>query len=490
MSVLTKFVSTRLLSGFIGIGTPILMARGMEIDDYATFTLSLACAMLLATFTSLGMDRVAYRFLPAALHNTWGRTFILRFLGYTSALRLGLVGVVLLALETLLGSFDAIGFSGLQNAIHWTVAYTLVFTASNLMSDIAHGVLLFERQATFTLFTLALRLFIVFSLYLGFGHLDLSWMFMLVIGTELMLSVSLLWIVLRLAGTELHEGPDTDTPPTLAEMWRVGLANYWSYIASFTGFTSVQRILLGSFAGTTEIASFGFQQSLADRAKSYLPTNLMQSALEPLLVAQHGKGIPLAEITRQLDLMRRLNAVLLGAALVLLGIAGYEIITLISSGKFQAYWWISIYLCVQYLINTSLTLAWTSFNVADRLPTMTKIFAATSLIFVPVMILLAERLGSEGILITSILQSIAFLIAIRFIFKLEPAYGLWRMKRDIGLYAAMGICISGGLLLKPLIGWLASGLLGTLLFIGLLFAIRYLSKDELHALKQLVDTPR
>lgn len=488
MSVLTKFISTRLLSGFIGIGTPILMARGMEIDDYATFTLSLACAILLSTFTSLGMDRVAYRFLPAALHNPWGRGFILRFLSYTSAIRFTLVGSVLLVLETVLGSFDAIGFSGLQNEIHWTVAFTLAYTASNLMSDIAHGVLLFERQAAFTLFTLALRLLIVLTLYLIFGQLDLDWMFLLVIGTELILAGALLWVVLRLAGGTHDASEHPSEPPTIAEMWRVGLANYWSYLASFTGFTSVQRILLGSFAGTTEIASFGFQQSLADRAKSYLPTNLMQSALEPLLVSQYGKGVPLTEITGQLDLMRRLNAVLLGSALVLLGISGYEIIALISSGKFQDYWWISIYLCVQYLINTSLTLAWTSFNIADRLPTMTKIFASTSLIFMPVMVVLAERLGSQGILIASILQSITFLIAIRFIFKLEPAYGLWRIKRDMGLYAAMAICISGGLLLKPLIGWLTSGLLGMLIFYALLLAIRYLTKDELQALKQLVDT--
>ena len=44
------------------------------------------------------------------------------------------------------------------------------------------------------------------------------------------------------------------------------------------------------------------------------------------------------------------------------------------------------------------------------------------------------------------------------------------------------------LIIGLLIGWLASGLLGMLIFYGLLLAIRYLTKDELQALKQLVDT--
>lgn len=488
MKHLKSYLSHRLLGAVIGLGIPVMAARAMPDADYAAYLIALSVAGLVSGISCLGMDRAAYRYLPESLGAPWGRRFLRDYLLFGALLRGGLA-LLLYALTDLLVQFAMPEIAGaLDSHPGWILGLVLSFCLSAFLSEVCSGILLFSAQASHTLHNLLLRVLGLLALYVSLPEITLAPMLILTVLTELTLVAALFGsIVLTLRGLAPATGQTAaSAAPSFAALRQASLGAYGGYLSNIPWESACQRVLLGSVAGTQEIAAFGFLQTLADRARLYLPARLLQSAVEPLLADAFARGRPFSDIAAQLNLLRKFNFCLLGAALLLLGVAGNAWLDLVSGNKFGSFAPLAMIIVVQYLSATAITIATASYNALSRLPDLGRVSIAGSLAGLPVLWLAAQHGGAHGIVLANVIQTLLVFLYLRF-WRHDPAVtGLWPARQDLPL----ALLLLGSAALGLALAQVMPAVLASLIALGAYFAgisrCRILGREDLRQLENLM----
>lgn len=316
--------------------TQFVLVRNLGVDDYAAYTIFVAGTAVLVFVTMFGMDRVVYRFMPPLREAVKWRELLLLMLGLISA-RLALMLLLLLGLYF---------FSSLllpQQIIEQSSSIPLQYIAYGLSSACNDSLLIFcnslglqKRQAMLFMLAGCVRLAGLSSLVFvhDLGVVDVANVFA---GTECVLSLALLLVLAREFAHLRHNA----APPmplsfgfSFRTLWRDSLGTQAAYMLGLPFRGALLKLIVGAVATPLVTASFGFFQTLSDRAYQFMPIFLAKGIVEPALASDYSKHHDIERIRSAVSLLLRFNYVIIGLGIASLIGCGEPLINWVTHGRY------------------------------------------------------------------------------------------------------------------------------------------------------------
>lgn len=439
------FFLVRIISGLSGFLWAILLARFLSIDDFARYAAITSAVAVAGLVASLGLDRLIYRYVPAAHLRADGR-FVVRLGASVLCSRLLISPMVTVA-------FIAFGVLGQHAAdrpsqtlgLAFLLAATLAF--SGVFNDMANALLCYERQARINLFNLLLRLAVAWVLHAFEGQLSLVEALTVMLVTEwLQILCGACWcLVPALRGIAASSGQAVGEPaPSMAQVFKLALGNYAFYMLALPWQGSTLRLLVASTSSAAMTALFGLVQTIADRLKQYLPFQLLKNATEPHLVRQYTLDRDVLRLNRSIDLIRRLDFLVLTVLATLAAVLGSELIAQVTAGKYLT--------AGPYAAATLMVLAlagitsaiWVQANTVGTIHHLSIGYGLVTAVLLLPMWWAASRHGPAGVLAVAALPSPLVWCYMWWRVGADALRGLWSVSRDLGLLLSAACAVLVG----------------------------------------------
>jgi len=329
------FLIGKVASALLTLGILLWLVRLLAVAEYGAYVTLVAGAELALAVTSLGLPWVGARYLPEYRLHANGEQ-LARFVWQMLAriCTFAITGALLLfvAMPRLL---DFLALSGQLDVAR---LYLLVLMLEGLRRNVQECILeplLQQGYAQFSqvLRNLGLLLFLGVMAYQGAVHLPHVVLAELA-GTLLGTASSLYGLVRHMRRQGDLSGKDGWQPPSWSEMWATARHMYASYLVTLTYSQQVFVFLTQRFLGVEATALFGFLLNLYGQICRYLPATLLFGLIRPKLMASYvGEG-GMAQLTRNANLVGKVSLFVLMPLLVFTGLAGGELVSLLSGGKF------------------------------------------------------------------------------------------------------------------------------------------------------------
>jgi glycosyltransferase involved in cell wall biosynthesis len=307
------------------LGFQVLAVGVLPTLDYGRYAVIVGLAGLSQTITSVGLPRVAARFLSGGrLSSGARRRLVTALLGVRLLLTLTVAGLTGLAVWFLRPN---------DGALYWPgAAYAL---ASTLLLDADGVALALGRQ-------IASRRAAV-----GEPVLRLSALAVMALGGEARAEV-LLWISAASAGLAAAAlivaalrapSPSVETAETSDRLdWtairRIAVGGYSGTLSWLAFSPGMVRLIASRSLPPALFAGFAFAQSLVISLQRYMPSFLLFPLLEPPLMAEAGRPGRAERLEAALSMVVKLDAVLVGGAIIAAGAAGAPAVLALTHGRY------------------------------------------------------------------------------------------------------------------------------------------------------------
>jgi hypothetical protein len=395
------FAAIRVLTGLLGLFVPIVLARNMILAAYADYALLLSMVMLVVVAGSLGYDRGAFRFVPplyAAGHVLsalqLGAELILMRLLASIVLA---TGVTWVALEV---SFVATPIAAISAPLFVTMVAIIATTEG--LTVTASAFALHRTVATIGLLILLVRsCAFAGHLWIGEEALTLEYVIRVTLWTESLQAALVALAVLRLLGRRVVQRdqlPQSTSVTDRRVILKCCLSAWGAYLTAMPTQGPALRLLVGVFADTASLAAFAFFQQLADRAKAFLPLQLVLPSIETSLSARRVNHVRAdATVLGALTVMARVNLFVLCIALVVLIAAGPEIEHLLTKDRFGQHLLVAALLIGQLMFSSIESALWSAYNAAGDAVLLNRASMISSLIAVPIVMAAGALTGAIGV---------------------------------------------------------------------------------------------
>lgn len=318
---------------FSSLATVVMVARFFNQHEYAAYVSFQALTSVLGDLVA--GQAVLFRYLPEL--RTAGNNLATYRLLFNGMLFRGLlIGTLMFLLVPFLPTLaDWFKLADWLWLLPWYFGIgfvrLLVFSLSVSLES-----LLWQKQAQYSqAISNILKLIAVISLIVT-GSLDLLSLVVVEASCEGLTLVLLVYSGCRawFRDERRHEGNLSWLDQNRQRMLRYGI---WSF------FLNQSRILYGSapnrlatahYLTTTDLATFGFADSLSNLARRIMPTSLLIAFIRPIFVARYSSSGDFSLLTRMTDLIFRLNTGIFLLPIVLLIIAGKPLFEWITDGKY------------------------------------------------------------------------------------------------------------------------------------------------------------
>ena len=331
------FLMGKALTSVAGIGTLLLVIRGLPVQEFAAYSVLFGLVDVLLVLTSVGTGQVLTRFVPEiyARHFSHALRWLL---GYTLGLRFALLAATVAALAVFAGPFASmIGLHDWERALKLYLLVVLFRTATNTLFQVLEAMLHQARgQGAFAAVTVS-RFIAVAGLYLS-GHLDLINLILAEAATD---ALGALLMIHGVHQVSRRQASDGERGPEL-EWLRANARRIVSFgvkghiqgliIMPFSGV--VNRLVIGSQMPTAQVALFGFGQSIFDLMQRYLPAQLFNGMVRPVMAARFSVDGKFQEIETICNAALKVNLVLIGLAAATFVAGGSDMLLWISRGKY------------------------------------------------------------------------------------------------------------------------------------------------------------
>ena len=394
------FAAIRVLTGLLGLFVPIVLARNMDLVAYADYALLLSMVMLVVVAGSFGYDRGAFRFVPP-----------LYAAGYfLPALQLG-AELILMRLVAAIGlatgvtwlapTVSLIGSSiGAVSQPQFLMMVVVIATTEGL-TVIASAFGLHRAVATIGLLILVIRS-CGFAGHLFVGEvLTLDYVIHVTLWTEFLQALFLSCAMLQLLVRQMVQRNPVPPPHMVSDrrtILKCCLSAWGAYLTAMPTQGPALRLLVGAIADTESLAAFVFFQQLADRAKAFLPLQLVLPNIETSLSARRLTHVRAdAAGLQALTVMARINLMALCVGLVILVTAGPEVEHVLTKDRFGSHLWIAGLLIGQLMLSTIESALWSAYNAAGDAILLNRASMLSSLMAVPIVIAVGALAGAMGI---------------------------------------------------------------------------------------------
>jgi O-antigen/teichoic acid export membrane protein len=329
------FLIGKVVSALLTMCVLLLLVRLLALEEYGTYVILVAGMELALSITQLGLPWLSARYLPEYRLHANGKQ-LKHFVWQIIALS---------------GLFSVVGALLLLAAMPWLLAplklaqqmdvarlYLLVLVAEGLRRSIQECILEPLLQQSYSQFSQIARnlvLLLCLGIVAAQGAVHLTH----VVLAEL--AGAILGIVPALWGLVWHLRAHRDLPgkagwqhPSWTHMWRTAGHMYFSLLITLASSPQVYVFLTQRFLGVEVTALFGFLLNLYGQIRSYLPSTLLFGLIRPKLMASYvGEG-GMAQLAHNANFMGKISLFVLMPLLVFTWLAGGELLSLLSGGKF------------------------------------------------------------------------------------------------------------------------------------------------------------
>ncbi len=467
------FTLSKIGVAVVALLTQFVLVRYLSVQDYAGYTTFFSAIPVLVFFTMYGLDRVVYRFMPPLRSAQRWREMawfmagmlVLRQITILCLLALCWWGIRPFALHQLFEQLDSIRWACL--------VFALALGCSDSFPVYCNALGKQGKQSVISMITTALRmLMIMFFVWQGALHLgQITW---IIAVTEcllaLLLLMTLLQEILQLRRAQAAKAEALDFGFTLARLAKDSLSTQLAYSVALPFRGVFLRLIVASIAPPIVIASFGFFQTMADRAYQFMPMFLMKGMLEPTLASDYAKRKDFSRIRLTVSLLLRTNAVLLAAGLTILLGCGQQVIDLLTNGRYGSEVFLACLIVAQFVAITLAETLWISLNPIGRIAFHNKLWTWFALACYGLLALAAYFQSTHWLVVVSCLPYVLVYVWLRFVSReacLQEGFAVPRLLRLL-LPIALGSASAQGILHA---GLLPAGLALTLLALALGLAV-------------------
>lgn len=340
-SSIVAFLLGRAVSALLAFVAFALAARLLSLKEYGLYVAALALMEMGLALSSAGLDWVATRIVPDFRVHAGGAAtgkLVLRLAALQSLVQAVAGGAVIGAAEVLATLLQLEGAAG---PFRLAGALLIIEGMGRLARDQMLGLLM--RQS-------AGQIAQVVRAGTMAGQLGLT----LVSGSQLdavsalrfeitaaaaatLVGTLLLGRVLWQQWTEPPANPDWQAP-SLRQLRRLALHTYTSYLLALAYGPQLLTMLIARLLGAEAAAVFGFARGFADQVRRYLPTDLLQSAVRPALVAHYSRSGDFHGLTLRLGLWLKSSLIVLFPLLAFFAAFGALGAAAIGGERFRDTW--------------------------------------------------------------------------------------------------------------------------------------------------------
>lgn len=330
------FLIGKVASALLNLIIIFWLVRLLTVEDYGAYVSLVAGAELAMAVTSLGLPWLAARHLPEFRLHANGKQ-LAKFTWQIIALIL--LFVVAGALLLFVAMPWLLAYLNLAQQTDVARLYLLVLVLEGLRRNIQECILeplLQQSQAQFSQVLRNLVLLLCLGVMVFQVAIDLHQVVLSELAGTLFGTVSALWGLVRYLRVhrDLH-GKNDWQPPDWAEMWCTARHMYFSLLITMTYSQQTFVFLTQRFLGVETTAVFGFLLNLYGQICRYLPAALLFGLIRPKLMASYvGEG-GMVQLMRNANLVGKVSQFVLMPLLVFTWLAGEELLTLLSGGKFN-----------------------------------------------------------------------------------------------------------------------------------------------------------
>ena len=329
------FLSGKAIAALLTLAILLLLVRLLPVEEYGVY-ITLTVGMELAIIiTAFGLPFTLGRFLPEFRLYASGKTLTHFVRQIFILISLLLAAGTLLLFMAMPWMLESLNIGQYTNVARLYLLVLLIEGLGNHIRLSALSPLLQQGQAQLSQIArnLALLLLLCIAAIQGAVHLHH------VVLAELVASivggaVALRGLVRHLRGLRDLPGSADWHPPTWSEKWHVARHMYFSYLVTMGSGPQLFTFFIQRYLGAEATALFGFMRRLFELGYMYLPATLLAELLRPKLVASYVGTGGMTELARNANLMGKISLFVLMPILSLTWLAGSELLSLLSGGKF------------------------------------------------------------------------------------------------------------------------------------------------------------
>lgn len=331
------FLMGKALTSVAGIGTLLLVIRGLPVQEFAAYSVLFGLVDVLLVVTSVGTGQVLTRFVPEIYAQHFAHALRL-LLGFALGLRFALLLVTVVALGLLAEPFAGlIGLADWQGALKLYLLVVFFRTTTNTLYQVLEAMLQQGRgQGAFAAVTVS-RFLGVGGLYLS-GHFNLINLILVEAASDMLGALLMSQGVYQVSKRRASDGDrNAEIGWLRANARRIvsfGVKGHFQglIIMPFSGV--VNRLVIGSQMPTAQVALFGFGQSIFDLMQRYLPAQLFNGMVRPVMAARFSVNRRFEEIQVICNGALKVNLLLIGLAASVFVAGGSDMLLWITRGKY------------------------------------------------------------------------------------------------------------------------------------------------------------
>lgn len=334
-----QFLSGKVGSAALNFTAFVLVARALSTTDYGYYVSALAVVELTLSFSSLGIDWVAARYIPE--FRTRAPAQLLRaFIRRLVLLQCGILFAAAAILALLSHAVaTALNIPAAGNVLLVYAGYLAIEGAGRMLRDqMLNG--LMQQGWSQVVMIARNTLWVLGLLWLldsgsDVGVVSVAMVELAAATVALLGGITALLSILR-GDTAFRDA--TWTPPQRTDMFRLARSAYASYLISLGYGVQVLTLLLARFSGIEAAATFGFARNLADQVRKYLPTDLLLGIVRPALISRYTNGRNFATFADNVGLLFQIGCIALVPVLLLALVFGSLLGEVLGHGKYAGSW--------------------------------------------------------------------------------------------------------------------------------------------------------
>lgn len=369
---LIHYLFGRGAAGLAGFATILLLVRYMSVSDYAAYTALTGLTMFCGVIGLLGLDRVIARYIPD-LRISHSSSELSRVIWVTSCVRLltasTLAATVCLVWSLLQGILDYVALNT------FPVALAIIIIAEAMFQHFSSvfQALMLQKILTRLIVIQWLGRLSLIALALGMaGTLSLTNVLWILAAPEAVGATAFaLVLASHLRRLVLSEQVRPSSIPTYCvHDWKhvAGMAahNYGFSLLAAPPQGYFMRMLVAATLPVDIVAAYGFFQSLAERARQYVPMHFFYSMIEPLLMALYAQTRDFSLLATRCRLLYKTNALVFFPLIAVVATAGAPLSELLTGKPADDHSWILLLILVQLLVGSHIVVLQLLLNATGK----------------------------------------------------------------------------------------------------------------------------
>lgn len=402
------FAIGKLATAVLGLLIFSLVVRALGVADYAIYVSLIAAMEMAHAVTSFGVDWVAARYLPEYRERGSARQLrgLCRLLVVWRIVTLA--PLVLLALLIPAGTAAAIGVSvdGSQLVLI-AIWFVLIEGVFRFVIGSLFEPLLWQgmTQAGLLARNGTLVLMLIIASMAGSEISILQLVKMETMAAAIGALFCLMVLLFRLGADRSSGDPDFQEP-AFGQMASIAGHNYVSGLLLMPVSPPFLLLVCGRFLAPIELASLGFARNFADLVRRYMPSEMLHGMIRPVLISAFVRTRQFAVLNDLCLLVWKCSALMLVPVIGALAVAGPEIVSLMSGGKYANASLVATVLCGLLLLRFHAVQLATMVNAVNQPHLMTWAAVASMASLVPFVMLLNAGAGMWSFVATVALQEV------------------------------------------------------------------------------------